>query len=622
MCFIAPPSGFTGGPAEENGVTIIISAEDNNTMSSRSGLIIPAIIIVFAVAAALVLNPMTQNDDRDSGQSHTFPGPVEEENRAYPPASVAEESFVSGIDTLRSSLTDPTLDADAMAAAIRESNDMNDRIHEWYVWIQLDYYEKPAEYRGEYEAWSVFIDHAYGDYAAVVKESLSGPCADTVEKALTLCDINPDRYRNAGSTSLEKKTDLAQREVALLADYTSLMTGDYEMTYGGSTWTLDSIYGSDTLSDSRKEELAAMLREERYQDAAEIYVGLVEVRNDIAVLNGYGNYAEYCYREVAGRDYTPAEAKSLADLAAPAKEIFKLTINALGSDGPMSSSRLTWTYELEGNEIIDAAEPFIDSMGDEFERLLDHMVEYDLIDICDEDGRIRTSYTSKLYYSGGAVIYMGSEEEGSEYNALRVLTHEFGHASADSLNPNLTGCIDVMEIHSQGLEVLFGTSGLDGNDSSDAMCAYALYLLSHNIFISWMMTELELWAYETEAATDSLTADQVCDRFLAIQDQFGVHFDIEFGGKYYWIDFSNLFTIPNYYVSYCTSSVGAIELFVEATEDYDAAKEKYLNLLFQQNIYGYSAAIKEAGLTNAFDTEAAKAILEKCIAVIKDTKGV
>ena len=64
-----------------------------------------------------------------------------------------------------------------------------------------------------------------------------------------------------------------------------------------------------------------------------------------------------------------------------------------------------------------------------------------------------------------------------------------------------------------------------------------------------------------------------------------------------------------------------IDLFVEATEDYDAAKEKYLNLLFQQDIYGYSAAIKEAGLTNAFDAEATKAVLEKCTAIVKSMEG-
>ena len=132
-----------------------------------------------------------------------------------------------------------------------------------------------------------------------------------------------------------------------------------------------------------------------------------------------------------------------------------------------------------------------------------------------------------------------------------------------------------------------------------------------------MLTELELYAYESEAATDSLTADQVCDKFQAILNRFGIQFNVGVDEKYIWMYFSNLFTHPNYYLSYGTSSVGTIELFVEATEDYDAAKEKYLNLLFQQGIYGYSGAMKEAGLTDAIDTEAAKAILEKCIVILK-----
>ncbi len=589
-------------------------------MNSRSGLIVPAIIAIVALAFVFALNPTMQNDGPDSGQAHAFPRPVEEEDRDYPLAPVAEASYISELDALRSSLSDPTLDADAMAAAIIESGNMLDRMFDWYKWIELDYHKKPAEYRDEYEAWYVLITHTYNDYATVVKESLSGPCADTVEKALALCGLDPADYRDVDSTTQEE-TDLVQIQTALLADYTALMAEDYEMTYEGSTWTLDSIYGSDTLSDSWKAELAMMLRNEQYQGAAEIYVDLVKVRNDIAVLHGYGNYAEYYYKAVSGRDYTPAEASSFADLIVPAFDLYKLSESALLSDGPMSISNLAWMCELEGNEIIDAVEPFIDSMGDEFERLLDYMVEYDLIDICDEDGRIRKSYTQKLYQSGGALIYLGDEEEGREWYGPRVLIHEFGHASADCLNPNLTGCIDVTEIHSQGLEVLYGASGLDGNDSSDAICAYIIYVMSYNVFIAGMLTELELWVYETEAATHSLTSDQVCDKFQSILDRSGIQFNVGFGEKYFWTNFFNLFTQPNYFVSYGTSAIGVIDLFVEATEDYDAAKEKYLNLLFQQDIYGYSAAIKEAGLTDAFDSEAVKEVLEKCTAILKSMEG-
>ena len=589
-------------------------------MNSRSGLIIPAIIAIVALAFVFALNPTMQNDDPDSGQAHVFPRPVEEEDRDYPLAPVAKESYISELNALRSSLSDPTLDADAMAAAIMESSNMLDKMFDWYKWIELDYHEKPAEYREEYEEWYVLITHTYNDYATVVKESLSGLCADTVEKALVLCGLNPDTYRDVDSTTQEE-TDLVQRETALLADYTALMAEDYEITYEGITWTLDSIYGSDTLSDSRKAELATMLREEQYQDAAEIYVDLVEVRNDIAVLKGYANYAEYYYRAVSGRDYTPAEARSFADLIVPAFDLYKLSESALLSDGPMNISNLAWMCELEGNEIIDAVEPFIDSMGDEFGRLLDYMVEYDLIEICDEDGRIRKSYTQELYQSGGALIYLGDEEEGREWYGPRVLIHEFGHAASFSLNPDPTGCIDVQEIHSQGLEVLYGASGLDGNDSSDAICAYVIYVMSYNVFIAGMLTELELWVYETEAATDSLTADQVCDKFQAILDRSGIQFNVGFDEKYFWTNFFNIFTQPNYFVSYGTSAIGVIDLFVEATEDYDAAKEKYLNLFFQQDIYGYSAAVKGAGLTDAFDAEATKAVLEKCTAILKGMEG-
>ena len=64
-------------------------------MNSRPGLIIPAIIAIVALAAVFALNPTMQDDDPDSGQAHVFPRPVEEEDRDYPLAPVAEKSYDS-----------------------------------------------------------------------------------------------------------------------------------------------------------------------------------------------------------------------------------------------------------------------------------------------------------------------------------------------------------------------------------------------------------------------------------------------------------------------------------------------------------------------------------------------
>ena len=585
-------------------------------MSSRTKLAVLVVIVVIAIAAVIALNPGT-SDRSGSDTGHAFPDPIEEGDRDYPTAAEAEESYAETIETLKSSLSDSSLSADDMAESIETAANEYTKLLDYYSWMYLDYNKKPTEFTDTYTAWTELRGHMYDDLATALKESLSGPCAETAAKAMETCGLDPEEYRNYDEMTQAEK-DFNEREADLIADYNNLMYGDYEMSYGGSTWTLDSIVNDTTLSDDQKADLIGMLYEEQYTEAAEIYVELVQIRNDFAELKGYDNYSEYAYEVVFGRDYTPTDGKAFTALTETAYNAYIDVLRASYFDDSMSSSKLAWMDDLEGDGFIDAVNPFIDSMGDEYAKLLDYMTEYDLIDLCSDSGRKEGSYASELYNRGSAVIYIGQIGDGYEAQwTAKTLVHEFGHAANFCLNPNYTSCYDVMEIHSQGLEALYCASGLVGEESSRAMAAYIVQNLLNNITMSGLLTELELWAYETEAETNSLTAEQVSDKFGSILDAHGIHFTVDYDEKYCWATVPHLFESPHYYISYGTSAIGAIELFVEASENYDAAKEKYLNLVFQQGIDGYTEAVKEAGLVNAFDTDAVKAILEGCVSALK-----
>ncbi len=589
-------------------------------MSSRTKLAVLVAIIVIAIAAVIALSPGT-SDKNGSDTGHTFPDPIEEGDRDYPTAAEAEESYAETIETLKSSLSDSSLSADEMFECIVTASEERLKMADYYAWVYLDYNRNPSEFEDTYTAWSDFCNHLNDDYIVAVKESLSGPCAETVEKALKDNDVDPDEFRNYGEMTQEEK-DFRQKETALVAEYTALVTDDYTMTYGGNTWTLDSIENDTTLSDRDKAVLAWMLEQEQYGEAAEIYVELVQIRNDFAVLKGYGNYAEYAYEVVYGRDYTPTEAKSFSELVDVAKETYGKIYELMGSDSTMSSDNLAWMDDYEGDGFFDVVSPFIDSVSDEYAKLLDYMTEYDLIDICTDSGRQTGAYTQNLYIRNSAVIYVGEAGDGySGYRTASTIVHEFGHAANFCLNPNYTSCYDIKEIHSQGLEALYCTSGLI-EEGARALAAQKLYsMLTSAVEMPGLLTELELWAYETEAETDSLTGTQVHDKFVSILESHGYDSNVALYNGYLWAKIPHLFEKPHYYISYGTSAIGAIELFVEAVDDYNAAKEKYLGLVFQQGIDGYTEAVKEAGLTNAFDTDAVKAILEGCVSALQRVKA-
>ncbi len=586
-------------------------------MSSKAKLAVLVVIIVIAIAAVVALNPGS-SDRNGSDTGHVFPDPIEEGDRDYPAASEAEESYAETIEKLKSSLSDSSLSADDMADSIETAAGDYLKMRDYYVWMYLDYSENPTEYADTYTAWTELVAHLYDDLAIALKESLSGPCKETVGKAMEICGLDPEDYENYDEMTKEEK-EFNENEAALVAEYNNLMYGDYEMECGGSTWTLDSIVNDTTLSDDQKMELIEMLYEEQYSEAAEIYVELVQIRNAFAVLKGYDNYSTYAYELIYGRDYTPTEAIAFSSIVDTAYDAYVDVLRASYFDDSMSSDKLAWMDALEGDEFIDAVTPFIDSMGDEYAKLLDYMIEYDLIDLCSDDGRKEGVYTADLYLRGSAVTYIGEIGEGFEgQRTATAIVHEFGHAANFCLNPKYTSCFDVSEIHSQGLGALYCASDLVGEGSSRAMASYMMQnLLWGNVVIPGLLTELELWAYETEAETHSLTAEQVSDKFKSILDAHGIYFDTDYDEKYLWVTIPQLFESPHYCIGYVTSAIGAIELFVEATEDYDAAKEKYLDLVFQQGIDGYTEAVKEAGLTNAFDTDAVKAILNECLSALK-----
>ncbi len=584
-------------------------------MNSRTRLAVLVAIIAIIVATAIALDPRpSDRNDSDQGNGHAFPNPIEEGDRDYLAASEAEESYAETIETLKSSLFDSSLSADDMAESIEAANAERLKMRDYYVWMYLDYCEKPAEFGDTYKAWTVLRTHLDDDLATALKESLFGPCAETVGKAMEACGLDPETYRNYDEMTQEE-TDFREKEADLIAEYDSIMFENYEMEYGGTVWTSESIMTDASLTRDQKNELLTMLEYKQGEDVVGIFIELVQIRNDYAVLNGYENYSEYAYEVVYGRDYTPTEAGSFSDILDVAWDVYNKMMG--DDDSMMSFDRLDWLDSYEGDGFIDVVSPFIDSVSDEYAKLLDYMIEYDLIDIFSETGRVEAGFTRGLYTRGSAAIYVGYAGDtwlGS--TTVRTIVHEFGHAANFCLNPNPSACQDIVEIHSQGLEALYCTSGLAGEGSRAFATEELAGLMYDSIMQTGWLTELELWAYETEAATDSLTADSVRDKYVSILEPYCGHEEAS-KNAYFWAQYPHLFKNPHYYISYGTSAIGAIELFVEASENYDAAKEKYLSLVFQQGIDGYSEAVKEAGLTNAFDADAVKAILNECIPALK-----
>ncbi len=571
---------------------------------SKAIALAAVIVIAAALAAAYVLSP----DDSHEKRAHAFPQPIEDGDKDYPTAAEAQEGYEKAMSSLEASLSDSSLDVDAMKKAISDAEHSRDALIDKSLWVSLDYNKSPSSMSSEYQAWQVLVPVLKDSFSKAVKDSLSGPCAGTVEAALKSMGEDPEEYRSYGEATPEENA-LLQRQTELKAQYYEIIGTDYKIVDAqGRTWTLKAVAESTTLTDEEKKVLTADIYAEKYTDTAGVYVELVHVNNEYAKLKGYSDYAAYAYKEVYGREYSASDVTGLTALAGQAYALYQSAYSLAGYTEERCNEETAWFYGLDADGLIENATPFIRSMSQDHSDLLDYMLEYGLINICEDEGRINTSYSENIITRGSAVIYVGGTGRGP--NTERALIHEFGHASNSCLTPNRTVCYDVAEIHSQGLESLYSASGLVGHGSDRAFSIFKMRGFASVLWSALVYTEFEIWAYQTEAETGSLTAEQACQKFDDILDSHGISYSVPFDQKYCWARVLHLFQYPHYYISYGTSVLNAMEIYLDAIDDFDSAKETYLSLLYQEGVAGYGSAVEQAGLSNALDAERSAEILD------------
>ncbi len=589
------------------GAVILSSLDDMHAMEQKNKLLLAAVVVA-VIAVALAASCFLLPDSSHEPRAKIFPQPFQDGDKDYPSAAEAQEMSDDLIASLESSLSDGSLDVTALGKAISEAEGRLCVLQDKLTWVTLDYHEDPPSMKSEYQAWDAAVGRLERTFASAIKDALSGPCSSAVEAALKAIGKDPEYYRAYGETTPEQEA-LLQRQSDLKAQYDTVIGTKYEVTDAqGRTWTLDTVSESTTLTDEEKRALTAEIYAEQYTDAAAVYVELVQVNNDYAKLKGYGNYAEYAYKETYNRDYTVSDAKSLSQLTSRAYEISENAYELAGYTSEKCKEETAWMYELDADGLIDAMEPFIRSVSSDHSRLLDYMEENGLLYICDGENRIKAAYSTDIKTRGAAIVYMGTVGRGPD--TVIGLVHEFGHSSNTCLTPNRSSCYDVFEIHSQGLEALYCASGMAGNGSDKAVSVMKMKRFASLVASSSLLTEFEIWAYETQAETGSLTVDQACDKFASILESHGIVYKVPYDQKYYWAHVMHLFKVPHYYVSYCTSVFNAMEVYLDALQDYGSAKEKYLGLLYQENVEGYVAAVEKAGYSNALDHEGSARILD------------
>ena len=432
------------------------------------------------------------------------------------------------------------------------------------------------------------VTSGYPAFAEVIEDlfvaAANSPHAENFEKDY-FGDGLIEEYKDGGKFT-DAMIEFWAKEEALEAEYSSLSTDSFEITYNGATDTVDNLlkFYSDKYGEGSREYLShsSMIisnYQKKLKDAQlRIFIELIKVRKSIANELGNDSYLDYGYEALA-RDYSSEEAsKFLDDIAEYIVPVYQLLSFSVfipyfypgGLDkSPIEATQLPLDklvndgYELMGE--IDA------KLGD----IYGYMLQHGLYDIeLYENNRRGGAFTTYLENYNAPFVFISAGGDISDYSTL---FHEFGHFADAYINNNSDISIDQKEISSQALEFLT-LLRMDGKLSAKDQ----LYL-KYSMFWNALETLIIQGFYaKAEELIYSLDYDDITESNINAQVKKAAE-KFELNSKS--IDIStllgvqHLFIYPFYVQSYAVSIAPALEIYFMEAEKSGAGLEAYLKLI-------------------------------------------
>ena len=242
---------------------------------------------------------------------------------------------------------------------------------------------------------------------------------------------------------------LREREDDLCRRYARL-DGDYRLTYGGRTWTLEELMEDADLSLHDFLEALDLYQRGKNLAAGELFLELMALRKRMAAAAGYPSYAAAQY-DAYGRSYAPEDALRAAKTV---KEVFVPLYIRL-------RERCENDLRYLGGATFPEA-PFLAAMEQAAERVVPgageawrYMMSYGLYDSEPSKNKMTGSFTTYLAAYRCPFLFTQWTDDAS--SAFTVI-HEFGHFLSYYRNPEGTyyGAenLDLAETDAQGLELL------------------------------------------------------------------------------------------------------------------------------------------------------------------------
>ena len=445
-------------------------------------------------------------------------------------------------------------------------------------------------------------------YRQLLREALLSPCSDIFKSDLTQEEI--DHYLEYTALTKEQ-LDMLQKERDLETEYEQTAAG-ITVRYNGREWTEDSAnlaHAAGTLDTRGYRDITRAYEKKQNAVLGAIYLELTELRTRRAESLGYDSYADYAYAEVYGRDYTPEDIRSFHQ-AVKDGSFFDIS-NELHTLAFSDPDMEVYFGDYANEETLGLVEGCMGRMSSELAEAYAYMHSHGFYDIEYAEYKDGSAYSTNLPSYGAPFFF--STPTGFFADFMR-LVHEFGHYNEiywcyDAYSGSGKS-IDLAEVHSQGLELLF-THWYDNIFGESALFARDILMmyLIENICTGALYDELQQYVY----TTDHVSLEQINRKYRQLCGEYGlVDADDPREELYGWVQVSHNFTSPFYYISYAVSSAGAFDFWLNARNgDYFDAVDDYLRFAALPDDIGFQKSFAALDMDNPLSPDYLSALSEE-----------
>jgi M3 family oligoendopeptidase len=504
-------------------------------------------------------------------------------------------------------------------AAVEKWDALRRRLSTWVSLVNIRFhqdtrneaYKKAREYCDELEPKLTNLA------VAMKRRLMESPHRPAIEKRfgshafdLWKCDIAA--FDPAIETDLVEQAQLVNQFTALLASA--------KFEFQGETLTLSELGKFNEHADRSVRHDASRLRwgwfGENQAELDDIFDKLVRVRQTMAEKLGFANFIGVGYQRMQRVDYDQANVErfrtQVRELVVPlATELRRQQGQELGVDPLMAWDE--GIHDPAGNPkprgdhdwMVERAMSMFQELGGGMEALFDQMRDRALIDLKSREGKAGGGFCDVLPEIGMPFIYANFDGTMAD---VRVFTHEMGHAfqtyaSLDQpLIDYVMATMETCEIHSMGLEFLSWPQ-MRHFFEGDARRYCRMHLTQMILFLPYgvAIDHFQHLVYANPHCTPNERAAmwQEMERTYLPHLKWGDLAHPASGRR--WQAQIHLFSSPFYYIDYALALTCALQLWVKAAADRDAAIRTYVDLCHRGGEAPFGKLVKTAGLVSPFE---------------------